>query len=276
MDKILVAICSCDKYFAKRQAVRQTWLTQKAEGIDARFFIGAVAAPLEEDMISLPVDDGYNHLPLKMKALYAYALRHFDFQWLFKCDDDTYLKLERLRSLTEIGAEFIGTEFSHGVGYASGGAGYMLSRRLVEHVVADYSIPDTGPEDVLISKSVLKASPLHLTNRLCIGTSRIPVLNNDQVTCHWCSPEKMQAVHTIATVQESTVLQAIHPHWRDQISFYDNGVFYRKSSKCMGQWSKNEANNYVLRWFDWGPEFLLPDSPAEGASAYKVVPLTGN
>ena len=34
-------------------------------------------------------------------AFYQYALEHYDFDWLFKCDDDTWLALDRLESLCD-------------------------------------------------------------------------------------------------------------------------------------------------------------------------------
>ncbi len=50
----------------------------------------------EEDTVGLDAPDGYNELPAKVKSFFRYALENYEFEWLFKCDDDTYLELSRL------------------------------------------------------------------------------------------------------------------------------------------------------------------------------------
>ena len=86
--------------------------------------------------MALWVEDDYRHLPAKGLAFYQYALEHYDFDWLFKCDDDTYLALDRLESLCDGRYDLVGDMSLADRGFPSGGAGYLMSRALVEGMVA--------------------------------------------------------------------------------------------------------------------------------------------
>ncbi|KAA3146119.1 MULTISPECIES: hypothetical protein, partial [unclassified Akkermansia] len=91
--KILVGICSCQRMKEKRDAVRETWLEHPADGIECVFFVGGKEGLEEErgDTVVLDTADGYDELPGKVKSFFRYALENYDFEWLFKCDDDTYV-----------------------------------------------------------------------------------------------------------------------------------------------------------------------------------------
>ncbi|MBT8772150.1 hypothetical protein, partial [Akkermansia sp.] len=108
--KILVGICSCQRMKEKRDAVRETWLRHPADGIECVFFVGGKEGVEEErrDTVVLDTADGYNELPGKVKSFFVYALENYDFEWLFKCDDDTYVDLGRLESLVDDEYDLIG------------------------------------------------------------------------------------------------------------------------------------------------------------------------
>ena len=48
----------------------------------------------------------YTHLDVYKRQ--QYALEHYDFDWLFKCDDDTWLALDRLESLCDGRYDLVG------------------------------------------------------------------------------------------------------------------------------------------------------------------------
>jgi hypothetical protein len=96
LPQVLVGICSCRKNSNHRKAVRETWFPVDVPGISARFFVGSGECPEEPDTVGLDVPDDYEHLPIKVLQFFRYALAHFEFDWLFKCDDDTYLAADRL------------------------------------------------------------------------------------------------------------------------------------------------------------------------------------
>eukprot|EP01116_Phalansterium_solitarium_P018258 TRINITY_DN4786_c0_g1_i1.p1 TRINITY_DN4786_c0_g1~~TRINITY_DN4786_c0_g1_i1.p1 ORF type:complete len:568 (+),score=229.93 TRINITY_DN4786_c0_g1_i1:167-1870(+) len=92
-----------------RLAVRETWLRYHSlwDGkIVHRFFVGQTAntellATVQaendkyKDIVFLPFMDTYNNLSLKTMHLSKWATDHYDFTYLLKMDDDTFLRLDR-------------------------------------------------------------------------------------------------------------------------------------------------------------------------------------
>jgi|GEM_PF-4379230 len=68
VQRILVGICSGDRYSDRRQGVRETWSSRKIDGIECRFFVGGTRLDEEPDVTVLDVDDSYEYLPAKVKA----------------------------------------------------------------------------------------------------------------------------------------------------------------------------------------------------------------
>lgn len=266
-SRILVGICSCSRYPEKRQAVRSTWLALPSPNVECQFFIGGRESLADEpDTVVLPVDDSYEGLPEKVLAYFAHALEHSGFDWLFKCDDDTYLVLDRLHDLVTDEGEIVGNESLRDRGSPSGGAGYLLSRRVVEQLVADASLAKRGPEDIIVGEAAIKhgATPVW-TDRLRWNAVPCPRRDNSLITAHWCSPERLLAIHTNFIRQPVKTVQASHPDWRDCLELYDDGIFCRRSSGCSGLWEENRDGTTALRWFDWDEEVLVPsdDGPAK-------------
>jgi hypothetical protein len=213
--RILVGICSCLKYPEKREAVRTTWMARAVNGIECRFFVGG-GQPVdgEDDTIVLAADDSYGLLPGKVIAFFRHALEHFEFDWLFKCDDDTYVALDRLRTLLEFDVEMVGNETLADRGSPSGGAGYLLSRRMVERIVLDGSLTEWGAEDVIVGEAAIRhGATWESTARLRWSANPSPRLDNDLITAHWCSPERMRAIHSAMTTTPVRRITGSSPSW---------------------------------------------------------------
>lgn len=256
---ILVGICSAQGYEERRNTLRDTWLKHPQEGIECLFFLGGeVPAGEEEDCISLPAPDTYNELPQKILEFFKYALEHYDFDWLFKCDDDTYIALDRLKLLPNHKYSLIGDISLKNRLAPSGGAGYMLSRDLVEKIVAVPDIPQTGSEDLIYGKIALElgAAPL-ATEKLCMHNTRYPSPDNDTVTSHWCSPDQIRAIDIIYREEPDAICLGEHPYWTDDIYFYKKGIFRRKTSGCTGKWHLADNGALSLEWFTWDKEQLI-------------------
>lgn len=269
--KILVAICSCVTNVERRRAVRETWLACPVEGIECRFFIGGPARPEEPDVTAIDVNDSYDMLPAKVRAFFIEALRTSEFEWLFKCDDDTYVALDRLHELIDFQHELIGNEFIEERGSPSGGAGYLLSRRVVELLANDHSLPAKGAEDVILGSAAIRlGAAARGTSRLCWNNSRYPMHSNDTITSHWCSPEKMRMINAMFKAEFSRTVSAIHRHWKDEVILYNNGFFKRGSTSCSGQWREGNDGVIELKWFGWGPEVLVPTDDS-GQIQYRAI-----
>ena len=136
------------------RAVRETWWRdlQAHSNVEGKFFygvphpVGSVPAP---DEVFVNVPDDYSELPRKTIAIARYALGH-DFDFVFKCDDDTYVWVDRLvREIMEHRPEYGG--FEHG-GVCTGGPGWILGRKAMQ-VVSTWT-PDHWAEDVSVAKAL--------------------------------------------------------------------------------------------------------------------------
>jgi hypothetical protein len=119
-----------------------------------RFFLG-LGGINATDEVSLNVDDGYLSLPEKTQAMCKWALDH-NFDYMYKCDTDTLVSPANL-ALSFHEFDYMGGEnadnvsfFHEPVSFASGGAGYWLSRKAMEIVVNSIK-PPTNAEDVFVA-----------------------------------------------------------------------------------------------------------------------------
>jgi hypothetical protein len=115
---------------------RFTWVPDaEAAGIDVRFFVGerpgihtTELKVLLPNTVQLPVSDDYPNLPLKVQAMFAWAVKR-GYDYVLKTDDDTLVKPHNL--LKELG-DYVG----HSNKIYCSGFGYTLSRRSAEAVAA--------------------------------------------------------------------------------------------------------------------------------------------
>jgi hypothetical protein len=261
---ILVAICSHGGGRERREAVRRTWLSRPAKGVSHFFFVGRGADVTgENDVVVLDVDDGYGCLPLKVREAFSYALRHYDADWLFKCDDDTYVVLDRLSSIPSSRYDLIGDESVDTRGAPSGGAGYFVSMALAARICSDRTLPAIGAEDLVIGRAAAaKGARLASSTLLCKGRARLPSSVNAQVSCHWCNPLALGVVHDLMMHGEGRVIRAVHRVWRDDVFLLKSGYFARKNGGAMGRWTEVSPGMLQMDWFDWDREFFIRSGEA--------------
>jgi hypothetical protein len=191
--RVLIGICSCARRRSARDAVRRTWL-QSLPGNYRAFFFGRDFDPDETDVIKLDVPDGYENLPEKVGAFFRHIAQTTECEFVFKCDDDTYLVPDRLESLLGM-ADMVGDKGPNGRDWVSGGAGYCLSRTALERL-AEASCPKTGAEDVIFSR-LAKAHGLSLAkdSRLRPDLRVVPTAQNELITVHGANPNMMIEIH---------------------------------------------------------------------------------
>jgi hypothetical protein len=138
---LLIAVTSCHAGRRQCDAQRATWL--KDSPYPVRFFVGRAKLqnPPLPDEIQLQVPDDYLNLSHKVQAMVRWA-RANGFSHVLKCDDDVYLRPERLAGLES--EQYVGMNQKHSMcsdhPYNHGGAGYLLGGRAV-HIVADAPSP---------------------------------------------------------------------------------------------------------------------------------------
>src|SRR6202034_2149949 len=119
-----------------------------------KFFFGeGQNAPQLEDSILLPdVPDDYGHLTYKTRASLRWAYEH-GYEFVFRCFPDTYVRVDRLLQCAFTAVDYWG-DFRNEEGgrpdggtgklmptlqqaqnYASGGAGYWLSRKAFSFLI---------------------------------------------------------------------------------------------------------------------------------------------
>ena len=184
----------------RREACRRTWFTGVGgrEGVDCLFLMGdpGLSKPdLRGDELWLPCPDDYASLPQKTHLFCLWALASAEFEYLFKCDDDTYVCLDRLLQVPS-GLDYCGWKLGKR-NYASGGAGYLLSRRAAEVVARDV-VEKTGPEDRLVGQHLHRAGIALVYDprfRPWRKPSHTPRPDNDLITGHYCGHIRMRRVH---------------------------------------------------------------------------------
>ena len=272
---ILVGICSCNNAHHRRVACRETWLSHPQPDIEFRFFLGRrEPLPNEPDVVNLWVDDGYYHLPAKGLAFYKWALENYDFEWLFKCDDDTYLDLQRLEQVCDDEYDLIGDFSVEKRGTPSGGAGYFLKRSMVEKIVAHYrEIPICGAEDVIFGDAVRNlGGKLKADTRLYMGNDVFPSASNARISCHWCSPQRLRDMDMMLYQKPAFTCMGRHSNWQDTVVFYSNGRFMRKNAGCSGSYRIENGRTLVLDWDGWPEERLTLAMNFSNGSGFMLTP----
>ena len=166
---LLVLIPSSPNGDVQRNTIRNTWMkdpTSNLIQVTVKFMIGLLGVSNKrvtslreeqeehDDLLLMPeLKDSYYNLSLKMKLGLSWVNENFDFDYIIKTDDDTYVRIDNIaKTLRELNCEnslqlgfFIGNAFPrhkkkwaenhwfkcpHYLPYAVGG-GYILSRRAV-------------------------------------------------------------------------------------------------------------------------------------------------
>jgi hypothetical protein len=160
MSRMLVAIMSCHKDRLFQQAQRDTWL-KEAKSADYKFFLGSPNPSFQDtDEVFLDVDDSYQSLSEKTRAMCQWAVDH-DYDCMFKCDVDTLVnpRLATYKSEHYMGGENADINVPgfppHRIEFCSGGAGYWLSRKALT-IVSNSSSVSTSAEDVFVADALLK------------------------------------------------------------------------------------------------------------------------
>lgn len=233
IDDLTVDWCTqknlrCLDQQARVNTIRKTWLTllpphdpailQDVE-IDYSFFYGTklrdsndrklkAILPLRQplaDEIFLDCGDNYTQNPAKMKAICRWALDH-GYDYLLRCDDDTFVFPERLLSTDWATFDYSGSCSNND--FHPGGC-MFLSRRMMELVI---NAPVTNyADDVWIGKVARDHTvPIHhIPNmRNQWGTGYKVPLDIDPTgiaSFHSCTPEVMRKLYASRNAETPAV-----------------------------------------------------------------------
>jgi hypothetical protein len=177
--KVLIAILSCERDYWAHRLVRDTWL--KNSSVSYGFFVGEGCTVKELDEVKLQVSDG--DVTAKVRAIITFALTG-GYDYLFKCDIDTYVCLSRLLKSGFEKHDWVGTY---------GGSGYWLSRvaMLALQEGKDENTERPHDEDWWVGDNLRKFGFVsHVDVRFNSATDEGPQIDNDIITSHWYAKQE--------------------------------------------------------------------------------------
>ena len=166
---LLILVLSSPGNTQLRDTIRQTWLSvsKKNHNYQAYFVVGdrglntkqvydlAQEKSRHSDVLVLPMHDSYSDLTKKLVKTFEFVNKNFKFDYVLKCDDDTFIDIERIVTELESAKDpFLYWGFFDGrapvqtrgkwadaeyklcdryIPYALGG-GYILGRELVQFI----------------------------------------------------------------------------------------------------------------------------------------------
>jgi hypothetical protein len=200
--RLLVAIESAVAFKEKQTLCRNGWIKRfahKHSDVDIFFVVGNGWERVhrdENDIVHVPAVDLYEWLPQKTYHLLKYAVDNYDFDYLYKCDDDTFVHLDRLCDAM-YGHDYVGAVrkwiAGDGTYYAEGGAGYLLSRSAVQLAYDNFNLPEPpcGCEDVFVALALKRAGITPMPDsRFNQHEKVVPAKDNDQISCHYIKTQE--------------------------------------------------------------------------------------
>jgi len=119
---VILLIPTCEKYAHKMNAVRETWAKDlKGYGYRYLFLLGdenLKHARVYKDVLHVPARDDYESLLLKLALGYKFLNDHYDFDYVYKIDDDCFPNLEKITN--EILPQFSGHQYIGGATHPKG------------------------------------------------------------------------------------------------------------------------------------------------------------
>lgn len=211
---VLIALQACHRLPDLKAAQRETWLRNCP--IEHKFFMGRyevlstntdmpkTAPPQMDDEVRLDVSDWKADLSEKVVHIIRWVFER-GYDWMFKCDVDTYLRPERLLASRFETGDYIGRPVDRiwrgrRLRYGQGGAGVWMSRRSMEAFLeAEQShVPFEDAEDIragwlLAEKGIELCCDWRYEPYLSV--MRGPHPENDIISTHKCIPEQMHILH---------------------------------------------------------------------------------
>lgn len=197
--RISVAIKSCHRNHARRQAIRETWLTTLPTDF---FFVLGSPRLVIPDTLACDVSDKFEDIAPKVLCACMSALDH-NADYLFVCDDDTYVRPARLLASGYEKHDYCGWVRPYGDRSTGGlpyiqGAAYWLSARAMEYVVsAGEKIMRPGIiDDGAVGMALYGKVPFTHDSRYRPGPEYRDVAQfPDWITAHKCTPDGMRVLH---------------------------------------------------------------------------------
>ena len=267
--KIIVGVLTPAEMTQRRLACSSTWVRRLNASPNVRvvFLVGANAekARLDGDDLRLPCGDDYYSLVHKTKEFCRWALTQA-FDYLFKCDDDTFVVADRFLEFDPAGRDYIGVDPVDHINprFASGGAGYWLSRRAAE-VVADMDVERTiseasiNAEDYCVYWVLKDRFRFDNDQRFQAWNQphRTPKWSNEIVSVHYMPPCEMHRLDTYfdeldrirgyadldrgSNTRFAALFDRLQTDWRGSIGRNNGPIVLQESLSVVGEGAHHVA-----------------------------------
>lgn len=211
--KLAILVLSCAKYEERRQACRDTWAKNLPAGVAVHFVRGFADTQGTDEWL-LPCPDTYPELPQKTRQALIKALKVYpDCSFFFKCDDDSLICVQRLLDYIATNpGQYCGKPMIHEWPvFASGGAGYLLSRKAAQ-IVAETMTIQQGAEDLSVARCLADAKiPLTSCMKFNPWNNPVPTIDNDLISAHYLTPTLMR--QTWNNLQGQKIPKVFHWIW---------------------------------------------------------------
>lgn len=203
--KVLIALKSCHRYAARREAQQATWL----QNLDWAEYFYVIGKPTPADgsfvknALICEVSDAFENIAPKIVCACEYALEE-NAAHLFIGDDDTYVQPTRLLHSGFEKHDYVGflrvgpLGYNGDVPYAQGSAQW-LSARAMEYIVKSPLMAEEGViDDGAIGRTLIDKVAFVHDWRYEPGPfwyNRTPRPENNIITTHKCLPEDMLRAH---------------------------------------------------------------------------------
>ena len=152
MKKILYCILHGSMNPQRYYNVKETW----GKDVDCLFY--SDHEDKEKNIVKVSNRTDYHSNEEKhINSLKYINENHKGYEWYFFCDDDTFVDINKLEKLLDtLDKESVYGSIIHSwprdktLGYCSGGAGYLISNKLLEIIGVNIEILKTGYSDVTL------------------------------------------------------------------------------------------------------------------------------
>lgn len=222
--KILVAILTHEGTQSHADACIKTWVKDIQNPHEYYFYGSKTQSEKMPKTWNCEPDDGEARfrLPEKTYKMLVESLKH-EWDFLFKCDDDTFVDFSNLVKLLEKYDPktdlYLGRKIVNPFLYAQGGAGYVLTRSAVKKCIESlkHFYKDIVLEDRLRAKTrhaedysvglALYEQKIYLTNNDLLWCPHPPeawenqsvciddIIKNNKITTHYVEPHTMEKIY---------------------------------------------------------------------------------
>jgi hypothetical protein len=204
--RTLIALTSCHAYRDRADSIRETWAQEIGEHADFRVFLGRGEAKRPDEVL-LDCPDGYHYLSAKTQLIRRWALANgYEFVW--KVDDDCYLRPERLFANGLSNHDYVGRLRGPSGNYANpycSGFCYGLSKKAMELLAPlEWDASDDFSEDRWTGNKLMSLgiSPYNATQFIveysknnAVSGREPPLAGNPVIAACEYRPDLMRRVH---------------------------------------------------------------------------------